>query len=210
MDQRTEIELLPEAARAVTDVVEQVPDQAWGSATPCGRWTVRDVLSHLTAEHLWTPHLLSGESLERVGDRYDADLLGDAPGRAWRRAVAGSMQAWGSVRDVDAPITMSFGPVRTGEYAQQMLLDLTVHAWDLARGAGAALRPVPDAVERAWAYEKPRVASGGVAGIFGSPVPTDSQDRLDQLVALLGRDPAWTVVSPGSGGAGTSPGAAPT
>lgn len=152
---------------------------------------MRDLLNHLTAEHLWVPHLLRGESLADVGTRYDGDVLGDDPLGAWRRAITASVMAWGQA-DPDGTVHTSMGPIPTGEYASQMLVDLTVHAWDLARVVGVRPHLVADAVETCLAYEKPRVDQGEVSSMFAAPVPTGSESRVDQLVALLGRDPAWT------------------
>lgn len=181
------IELIPEASRVVTDLPLT---GVWGRPTPCPGWTVRDVLNHLTAEHLWAPHLLRGESLEQVGARYDGDVLGEDPSGAWRRAATASVLAWAEA-DPGGTVQTSRGPIPTREYAAQLLVDLTVHAWDLARGAGVRPHLVAEAVEASLAYERPRVAAGGVSGLFAPPVPTDSESRVDQLVALLGRDPGW-------------------
>lgn len=182
------IELIPEASRVVTDL--QLDGQ-WERPTPCEGWTVRELLGHLTSEHLWAPHLLRGETLEQVGSRYDGDVLGEDPVGAWRRAITGSVLAWGQA-DPDGTVHTSMGQIPLEEYASQMLVDLTVHAWDLARAIGVRPHLVADAVEECLAYEQPRVGAGEVPGIFAAPVPTESESRVDQLVALLGRDPAWT------------------
>lgn len=181
------IELIPEASRVVTDLPL---DGEWDRPTPCTEWSVRDLLNHLTAEHLWVPHLLRGETLEQVGSRYDGDVLGDDPMGSWRRAITASVLAWGQA-DADGRVHTSMGLMPTGEYANQMLVDLTVHAWDLARAVGVRPHLVPDAVEAALVYEKPRVGAGEVPGIFAAPLQTDSESRVDQLAALLGRDPGW-------------------
>lgn len=195
MDARETIALLPEAARATTVVVDRIDDDAWSRPTPCDGWSVRDLLNHLTSEHLWVPHLLRGETLDQVGDRYDGDVLGDEPRAVWRRTIAASMLAWGGA-DPDGAVHTSMGEIPTGLYAVQMLTDLTVHGWDLAKGADTAYEPVPDAVETIWSEYRSRRQDGQpVAPVFASPVPTDSEERVDQLVALLGRDPAWPAAS---------------
>lgn len=183
----TVIELIPEASRVITELPLA---GAWQRPTPCADWTVHDVLNHLTAEHLWAPHLLRGETLDEVGTRYDGDLLGQDPQGAWRRAATGSVLSWAEA-DPDGSVQTTMGPLPTQEYAAQMLVDLTVHAWDLARGVGVRPHLVAEAVEASLAYEKPRVAAQGVSGLFAPPVPTESESRVDQLVALLGRDPDW-------------------
>lgn len=184
-------ELIPAAAAAVTDLVERIPADAWDRQSPCEDWTVRDVLNHLTSEHLWAPRLLGGETVEQVGDAYDGDVLGDDPVEAWRSAQTRSVLAFGAVEDDDQEVSVSSGRIPVREYASQMLVDLTVHAWDLARGAGVPVTLVPEAVDACLGYANRVTSGGGVEGIFGAPVSTSSRDRGDQLVALLGRDPAW-------------------
>ncbi|WP_288800221.1 acVLRF1 family peptidyl-tRNA hydrolase [uncultured Arsenicicoccus sp.] len=184
-------ELIPAAAAAVTDLVERIPADAWDRQSPCEDWTVRDVLGHLTSEHLWAPRLLGGETVEQVGDAYDGDLLGDDPAEAWRTAQTRSVLAFGAVEDDDQEVSVSSGSIPVQEYASQMLVDLTVHAWDLARGAGVDVTLVPAAVDECLAYANRTTSGGGVEGTFDAPVSTSSRDRTDQLVALLGRDPAW-------------------
>ena len=73
--EKATIALLPDAARAVTAVVEAIGPTAWAAPSPCQGWSVRDVLNHLVAEHRWAPRLLAGESLTQVGDAYDLSLI---------------------------------------------------------------------------------------------------------------------------------------
>ncbi|MBW3085412.1 hypothetical protein KEM60_01612 [Austwickia sp. TVS 96-490-7B] len=180
--------LLPEAARAVTAVVESVTDHDWYAPSPCQGWRVGDVLNHLVAEHLWAPHLLRGETLEQVGQQYDGDVLGtDLPG-AWKRAMTFSLMAWAQA-DPDGQVHTRGGLLPVRDYAHQMLLDLTVHGWDLAAGAGVNYEPVADAVEAGIAYERPRVAAGQTSSLFAPPVPYAGDHRLGMLLSLTGRRP---------------------
>lgn len=190
------IVLMPAAAARVSDVVAAIPGDRWGAPSPCTRWNVLDVLNHLVSEHLWAPHLLRGRTLAEVGDRYDGDVLGADPVAAWTAAIAASLLAWadadaaGTAEDVgERGVHTSMGRIPLREYAHQMLVDLTVHGWDLATGAGVAYEPHPDAVRECLEYEQPRVEASGVAGIFRPPVPTDAADPFHRLLALLGREP---------------------
>lgn len=183
-------DLLPEAAASVSEAVVLVPEDAWGNPSPCEGWSVRDVLNHLTSEHLWAPRLLAGDTIADVGDAYEGDVLGADPRASWKAAVARSMLAWAQASDEGRELQMSFGPCTVGEYAQQMLVDLVVHGWDVARGAGVVFDPPADAVEEALHYAASMADPDGVPGLFAAPVETSSEDRLDVLVALLGREPA--------------------
>lgn len=181
-------EQLQRAFNRFSELVHRVPDDAWSRPTPCESWTTRDLVNHLTSEHLWAPRLLAGETTAQVGSDYDGDVLGRDPAAAWDSAASGSREAWANADD-DTPVHLSFGDTTADEYAEQMLLDLTVHAWDLAQGAGLADQDkvVPEAVLHVLRYAR----DGGLAGTgpFGPEVPTDSADPQDQLVALLGREP---------------------
>ena len=128
--------LIPGAIDRFTARVHVVGDDRWDAATPCTAWTVGDLLGHLCFEHLWAPHVLAGTTMEAVGDRYDGDLLHGDPVRAWDRAVERSRPRWRATGEHAPRVHTSFGWIAVEEYAEQMLLDLTVHEWDLARGAG--------------------------------------------------------------------------
>lgn len=183
-------ELILSAIPAFSVVVLEVPEDAWQAPTPCDRWTVRDLVNHMTSEHLWAPRILHGESLEDVGDAYDGDVLGADPVEAWRSAARASAEAW-AYADLGAKVHLSSGLTPAREYAEGMLVDLAVHRWDLQRGAdvgegmdGAVVMHVLDQV-------RDRIDGFAGSGAFKAPVPTDSEYAHDQLLALLGRDPFW-------------------
>lgn len=181
--------LLPLGLAFFGERVAAVPDSAWSAATPCDQWSVRDLVNHLVAEHRWAGDLLAGQSMSEVGDRYDGDVLGEDPVAAWRQAATGSAAAWARVTDDDARIGLSAGLVPLGEYAEQMLLDLSVHGWDLARGAGLDERVPPQLVRRVLRYVEPRADLFAGSGMFGRPVPVGDGDQQARLLGLLGRRP---------------------
>lgn len=186
--------LLPGAATRFSAAVHAVLPGQWNDPTPCTEWSVADLVNHVVSEHLWAPHLLRGETIEAVGDRYDGDVVGVDPAVACDRAVKPSIEAFGAV-DTAAEVHLSFGTVPVEEYANQMLVDLVVHGWDLARAIGSDDRMERDTVEVCLTYMRARVAEYSGAGVIGPSVVTGSSDPQDQLIALLGRDPGWT--SPG-------------
>jgi uncharacterized protein (TIGR03086 family) len=178
---------LPGAIDRFTARVHAVGADRWDAPTPCASWSVADLVGHLCSEHLWAPHELAGVSMEEVGDRYDGDLLQGDPATAWDRAVARSRPRWAAVAEHAPTVHTIFGWIPVGEYAEQMLLDLTVHEWDLARGAGLDERVDPAGVERALAYLRgdPVMLTG--PGLFADPVTPRSSDPQDELLARLGR-----------------------
>lgn len=180
------IELLPQAFAAFTDRVNAVPGDRWDAPTPDTEWSVRDVVNHVTGEHLWVPDLLGGRTIEEIGDLYGGDVLGEDPQGAWHRAHADSQIAWAST-SADQEVHLSSGTVPALEYAEQMLMDLTVHAWDVARGAGEDERLPAETVAHALHYVQGHADQLAGSGLFGDRIQTDSPDEQVQLLALLGR-----------------------
>jgi len=181
-------DLLPRAAAAFSSRVRAVPASAWDNPTPCDGWTVRHLVGHLVEEHLWVPPLLAGQSIEEVGDRFAGDVLGDDPGAAWETSATGSMQAWQEV-SLDRTVRLSYGPTPVLGYAEEMLLDLVVHGWDLARGAGLDERGDADLVEHVLAYVTAHLEEFQQAGVFGPRVEVSSDGPQDRLLGALGRRP---------------------
>ena len=167
-------------------LVRGVPADKWNAQTPCSEWTVSDLVNHLVSEHSWVPHIFAGETLEEVGDRYDGDLVGSDPVGAWERAAVPSRAAWKNA-DLTETAQFSFGEAPLTEYADQMLVDLTVHSWDLARATGQDETIDPSAVEHSLAYARANVARWDGLGIMAPPVPTASSDLTVQLICLTGR-----------------------
>ena len=181
--------LIPAALERFGALVHDVPAERWDAPTPCTDWTVRDVVNHVTGEQLWAPHLLRGESLEEVGDRYDGDVLGSDPGATWDTAAHEAAQAWQTLPRGGLQVHTSMGRIPVEEYAEQMHLDLVVHGWDLGRGAGLDTSVPREAAEQVLAYVEPRAGAFAGSGIFAEPVPVESDDPADRLLGLLGRDP---------------------
>lgn len=180
--------LVPPALEAFSERVHNLPADRWDAPTPCAQWSVRELVKHLTSEHLWAPHLLRGETMADVGDRYDGDVLGDDPASTWGAAAAASKTAWQDASD-DQVVHLSFGDAPASEYAEQMLLDLTVHGWDLVQGAGLDMDMDPEATEHVLAYVRSRADELAGTGLFDAPVDVGSSDPADQLLGLLGRRP---------------------
>jgi uncharacterized protein (TIGR03086 family) len=182
----TSQQLIRPAADAFGRTVHRVPAGAWGNGTPCSDWSVRELVNHLVGEHLWVPPLLAGKTLDDVGDDFDGDVLGDDPVAAWDAAIEASLAAWSDVAP-DAPVHLSVGPTPAGEYANQMLLDLVVHNWDLARGAGLDDTLDPGLVEAVREYVGEQQDELW-PGMFAAPVPVpDGADPQTELLARLGR-----------------------
>lgn len=171
-------------------IVHQVGDDQWSEPTPCTEWNVRMLVNHLVYEQLWAPELLHGATIEDVGDRFDGDVLGDDPVKAWTDAAGEARAVFAEPGALDRRVHVSSGMIPATEYGWQMITDLAVHGWDLATAIG-----VPHPIEDELAHDllaqiEPQVESWQGMGIFGPPVEVaDDAPAADRLVALLGRRP---------------------
>lgn len=172
-------------------VAHRIQHDRFGDPSPCTEWSVRDVLNHLTNEQLWVPHLLRGETMAEVGDRYEGDVLGTDPLRSWETAAAAARAAWLEPGAVDREVALSFGLSPASLYLEQMTADLTVHAWDIAAALGIE-SGIPDALaEQVEAALRPQIDDWRGA-IFDEEVPVaDQADPTTRLIGLTGRNPAW-------------------
>ncbi|NMO94108.1 TIGR03086 family metal-binding protein [Actinomycetospora sp. TBRC 11914] len=180
-------DLVPAAVDRFGERVHAVPAYRWPAPTPCAGWSVRDLVAHLCFEHRWAPHVLAGETMAAVGDRYDGDLVGGDPVRAWDGAAVRSRAAFAVTGSHAARVHVSFGWLDVEEYAVQMLVDLTVHEWDLARGAGLDEHLDPACVAATLAYLRTDPVMLDGPGLFAAPVAAAEADPQARLLALTGR-----------------------
>ncbi|GAA2062348.1 TIGR03086 family metal-binding protein [Streptomyces albiaxialis] len=170
--------------------VHQVRDDQWTAMTACADWNARDLVNHLVSEHLWAPHLLRKETLAEVGTRYDGDVTGDDPTRAWEEASAASHEAFHAPHALEGEVHVTGGTIPATDYAWQMTTDLAVHAWDLSHATGTKVHLQDSLADPL--YEKARafVSPTGQPGLFDAPVtPPPDADAHARLLTLLGRQP---------------------
>jgi uncharacterized protein (TIGR03086 family) len=177
--------------------VRAVQPEQWGAATPCTDWDVRTLVNHLVYEQLWVPPLLDGATVAEVGDRFDGDQLGDDPVAAWQAAAAGARQALTAPGAIDRTVHLSYGDIPASRYCIELVSDLTVHAWDLARGIRADDRLDPEAVAMTYEWATEHADELAKSGLFDPPVLVpDGADTQTALIALSGRDPSWRAGGP--------------
>lgn len=174
--------------------VDEVPTDAWHRPTPCEEWDVRALVNHLVGEDCWVVPLLAGASLEEVGDRFDGDLLGDDPQRAWREAAAGGVAAVSAPGALERRVHLSSGLTPAPEYAMQLFADHLVHAWDLSVAVGADDALPEDLVATCGRWFADRQEAYRQAGVIGPPAPVDpGADAQTRLLAAFGRVRPWST-----------------
>jgi uncharacterized protein (TIGR03083 family) len=153
----------------LADSVADLTDEQWATPSLCAAWTVRDVVAHLTVTtRVTVPRLLRGAVRARGSfDRLAIDLAAE-------RAVAHTPA------ELVAQLRESAASTRRmpGSSPMDPLMDLVVHAKDVARPLGRRHVSPPDVVAACLAYVATNRFMGGPQRLAG--------------VQLVSTDTGWT------------------
>jgi uncharacterized protein (TIGR03086 family) len=170
-------------------LVHAVPPDCWGAPTPNPGWDVRALVNHLVQEQRWVAPLLAGRRVADVGDAFDGDLLGDDPVAAWDAAAGEAHRAFTAPGALGRTVHLSYGDISAADYCREMTMDLAIHGWDLARGAGLDERIDPRLVDDLLARYADQADDLAASGLFAPrvAVPADAAPQT-RLLAIFGRD----------------------
>ncbi|GLW09783.1 hypothetical protein Misp01_49120 [Microtetraspora sp. NBRC 13810] len=182
---------LPDSCARVLAEVEALmtavtPDMM-ADPTPCAGWDVRTLLNHLVWENLMWTGLAAGAPRTDV---FTDDHLGDDHVAAFRSAAEATMAVFREPGMLDR----EYGPAPGWRLVEQVVIEMLVHGWDLARAIGRPTDLAPDVAEailpsvREIYGDVPRTPGGSFAPEHEVPATATPADRL---AAFLGRDPAW-------------------
>jgi uncharacterized protein (TIGR03086 family) len=191
------------AVQASVAVTEQAGPADLARPTPCGDWTLDQLLAHMAGQH-------DGFAAAAAGNGADPAVWRPRPPAAdpvaEYAAAAGRVQAaFAADGMLDRDFTLpEIDPAATFPAALAIsfhFIDYVVHGWDVARTLGLDYQLEPDLL--------------GVALAVAAAVPDDDQTRrrpgaafaprvsapagagpLDQVMALLGRPPGWSTARP--------------
>jgi uncharacterized protein (TIGR03086 family) len=186
------IDMRPATTR-LTTLLHAVSDDALSSPTPCKDYTVGDLLDHISAVAVGIA-AAGRKDVEamRPPSPGDAANLGDD----WRTRLPAELIALAEVwTDPAAYEGMTGGPLdMPAEQAAIIAVEeLCIHGWDLARAVHQPFDATPaelDVIDTFFSMFGPD--QRGPA--YDPPVDSTGADRLTALIALSGRDPAWSPV----------------
>jgi len=175
-------------AELFDSTVEAIAPAAWGKASPCEKWSARDVLTHvLDSEAAAVTNV--GLSLDRTLDP------ADDPVAAWRE-VRDGMQA---ILDDPAKAGLeyeSLGATTTlaDSIERFICVDLIVHRWDIARAAGTDITIPDNDIADVDTFLD---SMGQMFYDYGAGAPAvavaDDASPQDTLLGRTGRDPQWSA-----------------
>ncbi len=176
------------ALRQFDKRVHEIRESQWHHPTPDAEWDVTALVKHLVYEQLWAPPLLAAKSIAEVGNAFEGDILAGDPVAAWVTAADAARAAFDEPGALDREVQLSFGNSPASEYLYQMIVDLVVHSWDLARAIKAEEEMPNDLVSVALEHARPLAADWQGSELFAPPIAVPGcTDDLTELLALLGR-----------------------
>jgi uncharacterized protein (TIGR03086 family) len=183
-------DLLAAAAREALPVVHGVLDDRLGDPTPCSEYTVHDLLNHLFNVVVQFQLAAAKQEMDFFTNPDYVSQDDD-----WRTRFATEserlVEAWTAPGADEGTSGAMNLPART--LGRMGLLDLTVHAWDLARATGQDFTPAPATMDPLAALVAEMGPTARQLKAFGDPVPVpDDASPFDALLAATGRDPHWT------------------
>ncbi|WP_202125716.1 TIGR03086 family metal-binding protein [Actinomadura physcomitrii] len=163
--------------------VALIPDAAMKEPTPCDGWTVTDLLHHMNERHEAMARTALAP-VEPAGDPRD-DFA-----RIAARCHAVLEQAGETVH------LPQRGPAPTRMVLGVHTVDMLVHRWDLARALGTAPNAPSRLTDAALPLARANTAPGsplnGPGGVYRPSLAEDpARPPIDNIAALLGRDPNW-------------------
>ncbi|MGW7410934.1 TIGR03086 family metal-binding protein [Streptomyces sp. NPDC054863] len=180
-------DLLAVAAAHAEPVVRGVDDGQLGARTPCAEYDVRELLNHLF-------HVVVGFQALAADKEADFSTTPDYLQEGWRDRFAAEtallVAAWAAPgADEGTKGSMNL-PART--VGSMALLDLTVHAWDLARATGQDFAPDEEGVRALGALVTQMGPTARQMNVFADacPVP-EGATPFEELLASTGRRPGW-------------------
>jgi uncharacterized protein (TIGR03086 family) len=187
-------ELHRRAGEVLAVIVRQVREDALRRQTPCTEWDVRDLMHHITWSDLWVAPLVDGQNLADVAPTLEGDVLGDDPVGITLRAIDEASDAF--ERGGERPVELSRGMTPASIYCTERMNDLTVHAWDLARGIGVDVELDPECMEVSLEAYRPYEAVLRPAGELGPDIEVADDASLQvRYLAFFGRRADWTPLA---------------
>jgi uncharacterized protein (TIGR03086 family) len=167
-------------------VIQRVPDDAWGSPTPCEGWTASDVVVHcIGVMAALKRQAETGEfALPEHPDEPD-DLL-----EAWNTARDETLEALDQPGVLGREGNYWIGPGTVDDLLGFALWDPLTHSWDLATATGVDAAGSDELAAAAMPVVGEMAPSLRQMGLLADPIEVPGNAAMmDQFLGLTGRDP---------------------
>jgi uncharacterized protein (TIGR03086 family) len=194
-------EIIDWNARAVQGsvrVVAKVRETDLSKPTPCAGWTLAHLLTHMTVQHRGFAAAARGDGAD-LGHWQPARVDQGSLVAEYALAADAVITAFAAESVLDRKFALPEISTQMLVPARQAigfhLVDYVAHGWDVARSLGLGYDVDPDVLEPALAValavpdDDERRRRPGAS--FAPRLEPASDEPLDRILTLLGRDPAW-------------------
>lgn len=170
----------------VIGLVEGIDAARLYDPTPCGRFTVHDVLDHVLVLGGSFAHWFRGED---APDADRPDTYGSVPKAEFRRTMEDLLDAARSTGAMGRTITAPMGALPGETFARFVAFDGLVHGWDLARATGLPYELPADVVAEVDAFARVAITAQLRDGdtFAAETVPPPGATDIERLAAFSGR-----------------------
>ncbi len=180
------------------ELVSQVKPDDLARATPCARWDLGALLAHMTAQHHGFAAAAAGQGADLAA--WQVRPVDDDPAGRYSAAAEKVLAAFADpqigTREFAIPEITSAQQFPVPQAIGFHLVDYVVHGWDVARALDLPFTLAPEALGVALSVAQmvPTGAPREAPDAMFAPVVevTGDASPIDQIVALLGRDPHWS------------------
>jgi uncharacterized protein (TIGR03086 family) len=181
------------AAATMATIVRTVSADQLSAPTPCAEYDVRTLVNHLL---FWGPSLEAAGRKEVLPPPAATESDVDLAGPDWAATLTAQVDRTATTWSAPAAwegTTRFVGPESpAATIGGMVVIELCVHAWDLASATGQTLALDDDLL----AYLHEEVTAGAEMGrqygVYGPEIAVPAgASTLDRVLGLTGRDPAW-------------------
>jgi uncharacterized protein (TIGR03086 family) len=172
-----------------TELIKSVGKDQLSLPTPCPAFDVRTLINHMVQVNGYFGTVATGTSRSATSETFA--VIGDDPAGAHERSVEALMKVLGEQGVMDRAFNTGIVNVPASIAVQMMVVEVTVHGWDLAKAIGGDASIDPELATRLLEPAKLNDSRRRPDGDPFGPAVEVSQTALpgDRLVAYLGRKP---------------------
>ena len=181
---------LHRAIDQITEIVVAIPPDRYDRSTPCEDFDVEALLNHTVASMQGLAEAAQGRTWD-MGS-YGRDNLGDDPAGALRAAGDSLREATTGDDVLERPWAMPSGDSPGAQAIAIGIMEVSQHAWDLAKATGQDVDFDDEVWEHALELAKQNLPPDDQrpAAAFGPSVPVaEDAPAADRLAAFMGRTP---------------------
>src|SRR5258708_36246104 len=149
------VDQLSAALHATGQVIAAMADEQWAHPTPCPKWNVRELVTHVITGNYMFASILHGAPPAAAQDRFRADkeLLS-----AYHDSAGVLLTAFRSPGVLERVVTVPFGSVPGIVALHLRMTEVLVHGWDLARATGQPVTFPEDLAGQELAFSRGKLA----------------------------------------------------